>query len=325
MISHNIPQFLTYPPKYLRIELSATLSKNQNFEVVPNCVTDGSNICQSCNFGYYLSNTECKRRNIEIPFYLGTNKMQIEGYRQITDSDLTEDFLDYLGEIYEASKGLLKYQDELDIENCSFCTSNNRRFFDSELNKIVVSAHYGQVYSCGDDLNGLAVWESGKSYVTKQDVKRIHLKDAWTTVCVDKITYALFVNSDFDKIYTGQTKVGSYKKHVWYVKAKNGQHIAIFWVETQAASNYDLNIYTDFSTSVSPHNGDATLGLDYKFYSGQEQVQENLFTNGLVTTHIDDWKYSLNVINWSGQELELYWVNESGSLVDLSGTINDEI
>ena len=102
-------------------------------------VTDGSNICQSCNFGYYLSNTECKRRNIEIPFYLGTNKMQIEGYRQITDSDLTEDFLDYLGEIYEASKGLLKYQDELDIENCSFCTSNSRRFFDAESGNVLYS------------------------------------------------------------------------------------------------------------------------------------------------------------------------------------------
>ena len=155
-------------------------------------------VCQSCNFGYYLSNTECQRKDIEIPFYLGTNKMQIEGYRQIKDSDLTEDFLDYLGEIYEASKGLLKYQDELDIADCGFCTSNNRKFYDADLNNWVVSAHYGQAFNCNDNLNGLAVYKSEKSYVTKQDVKRITLYDVLNTNCVEKITYAVFVNSDLD-------------------------------------------------------------------------------------------------------------------------------
>ena len=124
--------------------------------------------------------------------------MQIEGYRQIKDSDVTEEFLDYIGEIYEASKGFLKYQDELSIEYCTFCTSDNRIFYDSELNKIVVSAHYGYAYSCSDDLDGLAVWDSEKSYVTKQDMKGIILSSAQFASCATNITYAVFVNSDLD-------------------------------------------------------------------------------------------------------------------------------
>ena len=125
--------------------------------------------------------------------------MQIEGYRQIKDSDLTEDFLDYLGEIYEASKGLLKYQDELDITSCSFCTSNNRRLYDNEMNKEVVSARYGETHNCASHMNAFAVYESEKSYVTKQDVKRIDLSVYGpSSTCIDRITYAVFVNSDLD-------------------------------------------------------------------------------------------------------------------------------
>ena len=110
---------------------------------------------------------------------------------------MTEDFLDYLGEIYEASKGFLKYQDGLDIEYCSFCTSNNRRFFDAESGNSLGSAIYGENRQCTDNMNALAVY-NGKPYVTKQDVKGIILPDGWSEHCRDKITYAVFVNSELD-------------------------------------------------------------------------------------------------------------------------------
>ena len=140
---------------------------------------------------------KCQHKNIESPFYLSIHNTLVPGYRQLKSDDLKENLLDYLGDFYAFRKGFLKFKERLDINKCSFCTADNKAFYDKNSDEIITSASFDMrdkpYNDCTDNKNAMAVADV-KSFTTNEDIKGVILKDSDN--CKSKQTYAIFVDKD---------------------------------------------------------------------------------------------------------------------------------
>merc|ERR1719210_3166649 len=99
-------------------------------------------------------------------------------------------------------------------------------------------------------------------------------------------------------------------KHAWVIRVyendSTSTNAAIFWSHSKTASSYDVIVYADNYVSVTPSISTAQAGVDYTLIRGNS-VEDEL--SGLMTSHVDNFQYTLVFKNWSGKRADLIWID----------------
>ena len=200
---------------------------------------------------------------------------------------------------------------------------NNSKFWERGLGFAILANYQGHFiqdrYDCQDIFQTVADLSEEK----KIDDKEIYLAASSSNKKKkNKPTKQKQMTTNWrDLPFAGSTAQITYQHHRWLIRTKNDKNnLCLFWATTRDSDSYSITINKDLSLTLFALNHNAKQDSSYFYCTDKKKIEERLMT--LKTKHIENWQYTFNVYNKSGQPCELLWIDYQGKEVSYTARLN---